>query len=365
MKLNVYTYSLPFKKPFAIAGKTFHNRTGFILVLKEGERYYLSEAAPLPGFSEETESDLSSFFERLDPRHLLPNPEVTSGYEQHHTALKHLPPSLQFAFSGLWHKRLAVYEDKPFTKLLYPYPASRVSINATIGMGTPEEVTQQARQAVSDGFTTIKMKVGNDFDQEFNTLRLLRKSFPSLKIRIDANGAWSTKEAAKNLKNLEPLNIEYCEQPIGVDKAESMAWLRSQTHIKIAVDESVKSLPDVLQILKLNMADLIVVKPMLLGKFSNFMSLVSACRSKGVQIVVTSLLDSGIGRMMSAQLASLIVPSIHDHGLATGNLLLKDTISDAPLIYKARYATSNIPAFEEASDLQFLNSLTQVFEYEL
>ena len=51
---ELYSYSIPFKKPFVTGAGTFNTREGIILRYHDSQIDVVSEAAPLPGFSSES-----------------------------------------------------------------------------------------------------------------------------------------------------------------------------------------------------------------------------------------------------------------------------------------------------------------------
>ena len=91
------------------------------------------------------------------------------------------------------------------------------------------------RSALAAGFTTLKVKVG--IGDDAGRLAAIRAVAPDATLRVDANGAWRTpREALANLRALEPLRLELCEEPIhGV---EHLRAVQAETSIPIAMDET-------------------------------------------------------------------------------------------------------------------------------
>src|SRR5204862_2665281 len=94
---------------------------------------------------------------------------------------------------------------------------------------------REAATAKSQGFATLKAKVAVGDDA--GRLAAVRAvAGPEMKIRLDANGAWSLAEAESNLRMLAPVQIELCEEP--VHGVEAIRKLSPQTEIPLALDES-------------------------------------------------------------------------------------------------------------------------------
>ena len=80
----------------------------------------------------------------------------------------------------------------------------------------------------------VKVGVGDDAGR----LAAVRAAVgPEFGIRIDANGAWDTPEyALANLRALEPVGLELCEEP--VHGVEALKAVRAGTKVPIAMDET-------------------------------------------------------------------------------------------------------------------------------
>ena len=66
-----------------------------------------------------------------------------------------------------------------------------------------EKLVRLCREAVADGFTQIKLKVGADLDDDRRRLRLPREAVgPDVRIAIDANQAWGVDEAIEWMQPL-------------------------------------------------------------------------------------------------------------------------------------------------------------------
>jgi L-alanine-DL-glutamate epimerase-like enolase superfamily enzyme len=179
------------------------------------------------------------------------------------------------------------------------------------------ELAREARRAVADGFTTVKLKVG--FDDDFARAAVVRDAVgPGPLLRIDANGAWTRDHALRRLHELAPLGIELCEQP-----TPDIVGLRGETPVRIAADDMVAHDPEG----ALLRADVLVLKPMLLGGVLRALHLGREALKRGLQVVVTTSLEGAIGRAGAAHLAAAFgdQPAA---GLATGRLLEGDLCED-------------------------------------
>src|SRR5690606_15066177 len=108
-----------------------------------------------------------------------------------------------------------------------------ITVNGVIGFLPVERSVQKAKQVISEGFKTIKIKTGrDDFEHDYRVISEIRNAVgDEIIIRTDTNGKWSLPDAIKNLNRLEPLQIEYAEQP--VNSLEEFIELKKETDIPL------------------------------------------------------------------------------------------------------------------------------------
>ena len=146
-------------------------------------------------------------------------------------------------FSLDWNKHFYLWKAHPPFELFpseFTKGEKSIPINGLVWMGTKEFMKIQIKEKISSGFSCIKMKIGAiDFDTELELLTSIRKEFSSkdIELRVDANGAFTPKEALEKLKRLSALEIHSIEQPIKQGQFEEMALLCEQTPLPIALDE--------------------------------------------------------------------------------------------------------------------------------
>ena len=90
-----------------------------------------------------------------------------------------------------------------------------------------EKLVRLSLEAVSDGFSQIKLKVGADRQDDHRRLALLRDTLgPDVRIAIDANQTWSVDEAIEWLQPLRPLDPYWIEEPTAPDDVLAHAAIR-------------------------------------------------------------------------------------------------------------------------------------------
>ncbi len=203
-------------------------------------------------------------------------------------------------------------------------------------MGSPREVLQQAQRKVEQGFTCLKMKIGAlDFAEELRLLAELRRVYPPerIELRLDANGAFSPKNALARLQTLAQFDIFAIEQPIKPGQTEEMADLCAQSPIPIALDEELigrRTSVEKKALLKRIRPQHIVLKPALLGGFAAAEAWIEAAEEMGIGWWANSALESNIGLNALCQWTAQRKPDFV-HGLGTGQLYSNNVSSPVAL----------------------------------
>ena len=116
---------------------------------------------------------------------------------------------------------------------------------------TPEANAAKAAEFVEAGHTELKLKVGRDLGQDYDTIAAIRDRVGSdVKIRIDANMNWSVPAAIKWIRALEPLDLQFVEQPVPDFDLRGLAEVRRAVSTPIAADEACTSLRSALELIK-------------------------------------------------------------------------------------------------------------------
>jgi L-Ala-D/L-Glu epimerase len=89
------------------------------------------------------------------------------------------------------------------------------------------------------GFKTVKLKVGDDLDQDLANLQLARKILgDQVILRVDANCAWTFEKAMMAVKQMRTFKVSSYEQPLPADDLEGLAKLTRAIPEQVVADES-------------------------------------------------------------------------------------------------------------------------------
>ncbi len=203
-----------------------------------------------------------------------------------------------------------------------------VPVNVVIGAMATENAVIRAREALDAGYSCIKLKVGNDHPEaEIARIAAVRNAIgPGIHLRLDANEAWTFAEAMTILSQCAPYNIQYVEQPLPAQALDEMRTLRYNVPVPIAADEAVYDLESARRALAHEAAQILILKPQLAGGLRAGRQILSEAMQHGVQCVITSTIEAGIGITGALHLAAASPEVTLECGLATLHLLADDLL---------------------------------------
>ncbi|RAG86673.1 fuconate dehydratase [Streptacidiphilus pinicola] len=104
---------------------------------------------------------------------------------------------------------------------------------------TDEKLVRLAKQAVADGFTQIKLKVGADPADDLRRVALARQAVgPDIRIAVDANQAWGVRQAIDWMAPLAAHDVYWIEEPTSPDDILGHAAIRrAVAPVKVATGE--------------------------------------------------------------------------------------------------------------------------------
>ena len=92
---------------------------------------------------------------------------------------------------------------------------------------TEEKMRRLAREAVAEGWTHIKQKVGGDLEQDIRRAAILREEIGwDRKLMMDANQVWEVDAAVENMRRLAAFDPMWIEEPTSPDDILGHAAIR-------------------------------------------------------------------------------------------------------------------------------------------
>nr|WP_207280554.1 o-succinylbenzoate synthase [Thiocystis violacea] len=337
---------MPLHRAWGSARGGFDRRHGWLIRIGAGGLRGHGDCAPLPAAGTETREIAQETLARLQPRLLGRDPDALLGeIESEHWSAPATAYALECALADLLCRR----QERTLRHWLSPDASDTVPVNAMLGaLGslTARDLQEKADQ----GFRVLKLKIGLAAPgQELEGLMALVSDLAQgVSLRLDANGAWGFDEARRMIAGLARLPIESIEEPLRDPTAERLTELQSLASFPLALDESLPRLGDQIDPGGLGVRRL-VLKPAALGGLRRTQGLARRAMAVGIEVVITSLVESAAGLWPTAQLAAAIGSSV-PQGLATADWLAQD-LGSAPRPRHGRMSLPNRPGsgFEPSS----------------
>lgn len=328
MKASYKKHILDFKRPSGTSRGVLVQKETWFLILSENGKYGIGECGILRGLSID---DVPEYEDKL--KWTCEN--ITLGKDALWEALQEFP-SIQF---GVEQAFLSFESKNSFELFISDFieKGMPIAINGLVWMGDETFMLEQIQQKLEEGFRCIKMKIGAiDFDTEISVLKSIRKKYTKdqIKIRVDANGAFSPKEALKKLAILSDLHIHSIEQPIRQGNILEMKELCDKSSLDIALDEELIGVFDVTEkekLLQTIQPQYIILKPSLVGGYRGSEEWIRLAEKMKIGWWVTSALESNIGLNAIAQWAFTLENPM-PQGLGTGSLYTNNI--ESPLMVK-------------------------------
>ena len=200
---------------------------------------------------------------------------------------------LEMALYDLLGKLLGV----PVYVLLGGMVRERIPLSRSITFGTPEQMAAAAKGFASEGFGTVKVKVGQSFDIDVAAVASVRAAVgDKVKVRVDANMAWrSAKEAAQIIRAMAPSRPELIEQPLKPRELDALAELRLLVDVPIMADESVWNPRDALEAIRRKAVDIVNVYVAEAGGLMAATRIFQMCETAGIPCMIGAMPELGLG----------------------------------------------------------------------
>ena len=306
--IQIGKVSIPLKKPFKTALRQVDSAEDIIIkVIADTGDVGFGNAPPTAVITGDSQdSVISAIRDTLGPRLIGMDVEnlegimttLDAGMLHNHSA----KAALDIAVHDLFGKRFGL----PLYQLFGGLRTS-LETDLTISLNSPEEMVRDALEAVHDGYTALKLKVGNDIVLDAKRVRAIRDAVGGkIKIRLDANQGWSPKEAVRTIRQFEVdgLDIELIEQPVSAHDFEGLKYVTDRVETDIMADESAFGPFEVFRLLSMHACDLINVKLMKAGGLHNAVKIANLAETMGIQCMMGCMLESKVGISAAASFAA-------------------------------------------------------------
>jgi len=374
--IEVFAVAVPFARGFVLGSgavgtpEQAPDQAGSVIFVKlvtEDGVVGWGEQRALPSWSYETAETIAVVIKRhLEPILLELTPFDVELF--HARANRRLSPSVSngfpFARAAVdlaMHDAAGKLTGVPVHALLGGKLRDEIPLCSAIGVDQPEVVQERVRQ--SSDYTAYKVKIAGDPDADARAIRAVAEVADGKQLWLDANQSYRPSALRQLLDEVASVTGIHCvEQPVPSTDTLSLQRLRSMIDLPIAIDEGSFTANDLARAIRLDAADLVVVKICKSGGIRNALKTAQVATANGLEILASGLTDCGVGFAAALHLFSQLELALPAE--LNGPELLSDLYVDGLSITKAVATVPTAPGLgvevdeerirSEARDLAFI-----------
>ena len=287
--------------PFVIArGATSEHRLIRVRVVDADGMEGWGEAAPNRFYGETADTALAAL-DRLKPIGEACDAWLLEDVEAEMNRALRFNGSVKSAISAALHdlagKRLGV----PLYKL-WGLDAAKAPLSSFTIAIAADEAQLRERVAQAAEYPVLKVKLGTDHDADI--IRVVRSAARDKVLRVDANAAWSAKQALQMIDVLVECGVEYVEQPLPPHDIAGTRFVRERSSLPVICDESCVIATDIPKLV--GVADGINLKLSKCGGLREALKMIATARAHGMLVMAGCMIETSLGITAAAHLAPLL-----------------------------------------------------------
>lgn len=296
MRINHYSFDLPFKYPFTISKGTKTVQSTFIVTLEMMGLTGLGEAPAISYYH----IPVSKMAEDLESKRIFIEKFAFTEPERYWHYLHHLFPDNSFLVCALDMAAWDLFgklRQKPLYELWRLDPKKTIVSDYTIGIDSMEKMIAKIGE---NPWPIYKIKLGTPDDLDI--MIELRKHTNS-NFRVDVNGGWNFHEALEKIPVLKELGVEFIEEPLAKDDWTNMKILYEKSSLPLIADESCVQESDLFKCKGYFHG--INIKLTKCSGITPALRMIAEARKMDMKVMLGSMNESSIGSAALAQLSPL------------------------------------------------------------
>ncbi|MEO8542633.1 MAG: mandelate racemase/muconate lactonizing enzyme family protein [Betaproteobacteria bacterium] len=316
-RIEVFTLGLAFKSVFVLAGGvagapgTVSHRVLVKLTTDSGVSGW-GEATPTPRWTYETTETIVSTLRyylapavigievwNLDAVHRAMGRAINPGLSPGSPLAK---SAIDVAAHDAWGRALG----KPLHQLLGGCRRTEFDLTWMVSVPDPAGAEDAVAQGLATGYTAFDVKVGMHGPAgDLNLVRRTRAAAPDSVLLVDANRAYRIDAAMRMARQFDDLGIRHFEQPLDGINLSGYRRLVAASPVPIALDESLRALPDLIEYIRADAIGVAVAKVQRNAGIYHSRRLCEMAQSAGIELSMSGLTETDLGLAAALQLASV------------------------------------------------------------
>ncbi len=308
MHIDAKPIKLKLTTPFRISRGVEHTASNVLVQINHEDFTGYGEAAPSGYYGESQETVMACV--TLFAGNLGNDPFAHEEIMQRLDHIIRLNPAAKAAVDMALYDVVGKMLNVPLYQLLGLNPDYAAHTSFTLGIDSPAEMAKKA--LLARDYPILKVKVGTKHD--LDNIKAIREVTPAT-IRVDANTAWTPKEAIKMINALAPYTIEFVEQPIAPRDLSGLKLIRDNVTVPIIADESCVAVEDIPRLA--GCVDGVNFKLMKSNGISNVLKMIHVARAHNLRVMIGCMIESSLAITAAAHLTPLV-----DYADLDGHLLI-------------------------------------------
>jgi L-alanine-DL-glutamate epimerase-like enolase superfamily enzyme len=238
-----------------------------------------------PTITEEKKREIIRASHRCVERVRDLNPLNTEHALEELSQLTESTPAALCAFDLALHDLLGLAAGMPLHRLMGGY-RDRIQTSATISIASVKETVELARSRARQGFRILKIKGGEDPEEDVRRVRAVCDALPGFTLRLDADEGYTIQEALDVARALEG-RLEMLEQPTPADDLEGLSEVTKRSSVPVLADQSVTGPASALELAARRAADGLSLKLTTCGGLRCARQADSIARAAGMATMVS------------------------------------------------------------------------------
>ncbi len=299
--IKVYPQEIPLVEPFKIAfAEVNEAHTIIVEVLTDEGISGIGEAAPTSKITGETFSQAIENLKYIREWLIGKDPLYVGKIEDELNSMLLGNSSIKAAISMALYDILGKVSNKPVYKLLGAY-RDHFETDITIGIKSVEDTVKNALKHVEAGFKVLKIKVGINEEEDIERIKKLRDAIGyDVRIRLDANQAWSANQAVSIMRKIERYEIELLEQPTPYWDINGLRYIKERIEVPVIADESVHTARDAIRLIKESAVDGVNIKLMKCGGIGEAIKIARVVEAEGLKCMIGCMEETRIALTAAA-----------------------------------------------------------------
>ena len=219
----------------------------------------------------------------------------------------------------------------------------KIPLSWSLASSSIDAELKEAEELSRQGLFIFKFKTGLlSPEEDIARVKAVRKAFPSIQLRCDANQGWDRAKAIRAIRGIEQYNLDFVEQPVPRHDIDSMEYIAHHVNVPLMADESLGSIQEAIQLVKRDAVGIFGIKLTKAGGFLGAKRLAAIAEGASFPCYVGCMIETVLGNAAYLHFAAS-TPQVTMGCELFGPMLVADTITEEYPEYKDGYILLSEP----------------------